>query len=568
MNRSKFFLTMFAAMLIAVGAVADTRRAGDISVSINPGFSGSSGHGSRQVDFVVTNRASVPRTVKLINSAVRSNSYQPSLNEIIIVAKVPANSGIKIPVFTPCVVIPDSRLSLVVDDAIRKLDPPLQERLNYYSPYTRGNSVLLVRGAILPKVIKSGGHNQNQWLLNTCGVPESEWSSYPQAYSRFDLIAITDDSLDEMSEPIKKALLRYAELGGILFIQGSGKAFEIPTPWGKSSKKIRKMTVWNVGYGRVAIAPRDNKKLESSWQELKDICNPVRNRLCEASAQNAYNINQRFPIIEKMQISPLVLLVILIIFTIIIGPVNILYLTKKKKKLMLLITIPVISIIFTIAVFVYSYTAEGWHARSRYDTMTLLDQQNGRATSYGYFGFYCPIPPYSGLMFSKETILDFQAPQRANNSLSVDWTKGQRLSGGFVKPKVPARFFFRKNESRRERVQVKRISTKRILVTNGIGTDLRDFTIVMGDNSLFQIKEIKAGAAVEAVVVTKSKFTRNLGDLRRRLAGMDLSLPHAMRGLYYARMERSPFVEPGIDGSTHKENSSIIGILSEQEAAQ
>jgi hypothetical protein len=568
MKFKNLLAVLFAAMLGIPGILADTRQVGDISVSINPGFSGSSGHGSRQVDFVITNRSGQPQNVKLVNEATRGRGYMASLRRISAEVRVPANSSIKIPVFTPCVNIPESRLLLYVNGSAKRIDPPLLEKLNYYSTYNNGISVLAVRGAILAKASKKGSYGRDQLIFNTSGIPESEWSESPQAYSRFDLVTITDESLNEMSPAIKKALLRYAELGGVLFIQGSANSFNIPAPWHQTVKKNGFMNVWSVGFGRVAVCKRDKKQVEPSWNKLKSICDPMRQRLCEEAKRRAGDANNKFPIIDEMQISPIVLLGILVVFSIIIGPVNILYLTKKKKKLLLLVTVPVISIIFTIAVFAYSFLAEGWHARSRYDTFTMLDQQNGRATSYGFLGFYCPIPPYKGLVFSKDIILNFQAPSRDDSELKIDWTREQRLADGFVKPKVPARFFFRKNEPRRERIQIKRIAKGRILVTNGIGTELTDFNLVLNDDSLFQIKKLEAGAAIEVVAVTGGKFDRPIHDLRRRLAGADVSQPGSMRGMYTAIMARSPFVKPGIEDTEHRENSRILGILSEKEAVE
>ena len=363
-------------MAIGISAVwADTRQAGDISVSIQPGFSGTSGHGARQVDFVVTNRSAQPRNINLINEAGRNYSYMPNLKQILINAKVPANANIKIPVFTPCVNIPESQLRLYVDGSARKIEPPLKEKLNYYSSYNSGTAVLSVRGAILAKADKSGRYTTDNFIFNTCGIPVSDWSEYPQAYSRFDLVAITDDSLNEMSPDIKKALLRYAELGGVLFIQGNGSDFNIPSPWKKSFKEDKKLKIWEVGYGLVVVCPQEKKLVEAAWERLKGMCGPVRKRLNDETRRKAADVDRKYPIISEIQLSPTVLLVILIIFSIIIGPVNILYLTKKKKKLLLLLTVPAISIVFTIAIFAYSFLAEGWHARSRYDTVTLLDQQ-------------------------------------------------------------------------------------------------------------------------------------------------------------------------------------------------
>ena len=78
----------------------------------------------------------------------------------------------------------------------------------------------------------------------------------------------------------------------------------------------------------------------------------------------------------------------MIVFVIVIGPVNLSLLSRWKRRLWLLWTVPAIAGITVAAVFGYMLVAEGWSRHIRTDIITVKDETTGRATTIGWTAFY------------------------------------------------------------------------------------------------------------------------------------------------------------------------------------
>ena len=74
-------------------------------------------------------------------------------------------------------------------------------------------------------------------------------------------------------------------------------------------------------------------------------------------------------------------LVLMTLFTIIIGPVNYIFLVRRKQQYLLLITIPVFALMTSLSLFGYSVVAHGFGVKSRLRSMTILDQQSRTAVT-------------------------------------------------------------------------------------------------------------------------------------------------------------------------------------------
>ncbi|MEJ0091569.1 MAG: hypothetical protein WDM80_17710 [Limisphaerales bacterium] len=93
------------------------------------------------------------------------------------------------------------------------------------------------------------------------------------------------------------------------------------------------------------------------------------------------------------------IVIIMLAFVIIIGPVNIILLNRRKRRTWMLWTIPAISVVTTLIVFAYSLLREGITPDTRISGLTMLDQPNHVASTIGVTAFYCPLTPGGGLRF-------------------------------------------------------------------------------------------------------------------------------------------------------------------------
>jgi hypothetical protein len=168
------------------------------------------------------------------------------------------------------------------------------------------------------------------------------------------------------------------------------------------------------------------------------------------------------------------MVLLMLAFVLIIGPLNLFILSRMQRRIWLLWTIPAVALLTTTGMFAYSFFREGFTPDVRIEGLTYLDQVNRRAASMGLAAFYCPLTPSEGLFFSSETEatpLVEAWDYRSSSQREMDWTRGQHLGRGWVSARVPAHFALRKAENRRERLQLER-SGNRLSIVNGLGAEI------------------------------------------------------------------------------------------------
>ena len=65
------------------------------------------------------------------------------------------------------------------------------------------------------------------------------------------------------------------------------------------------------------------------------------------------------PVIENLKVPTRGIILIMLAFIVVIGPVNMIYLSRRNRRTWMLWTIPAISLVTTLLVFVYSLVREG-----------------------------------------------------------------------------------------------------------------------------------------------------------------------------------------------------------------
>jgi amino acid transporter len=293
--------------------------------------------------------------------------------------------------------------------------------------------------------------------------------------------------------------------------------------------------------------------------------------------------NRLFPVVEDIGVPVKGLLVVMLVFAVLIGPVNLVVLSRKKRKLWLFWTVPLISFITCLVVILSMAVTEGWQGRSRIEGLTLLDENSRRASTIGWTAFYSPLLPSGGLHFSPETELSFQngadgssysyrRRRSSGTALTIDWSREQHLSSGWLTPRVPAHFQLRRSEQRRERMTISRVAGGAPEAVNGLGADLTEFWYRDENDLLFHAARIAAG---ERVALEPAKRAVALGKetLRSVYAGEWSMYATTMKTYgpsllaprtYLAFLDSAPFMDEGLpDASVRKTKSVVYGILKE-----
>ncbi|MGH7225580.1 MAG: hypothetical protein ACRELF_20375, partial [Gemmataceae bacterium] len=204
-------------------------------------------------------------------------------------------------------------------------------------------------------------------------VSADTWSKNWLGYSRYDGILVTADELRSFPADVRAALWQYVETGGALLVLGKADLRGL-SAISETTRDNAGWTTVRAGFGVCRVSPDANyDKWDADHFALlaKDWSNTASTWQGQRGTSHA---NQEFPVIEDLGIPIKGLFVLMFLFTLSIGPINLLVLTRLKRRIWLLWTTPAISLCTCLAVFGSMLISEGWQGQLRTETLTLLDE--------------------------------------------------------------------------------------------------------------------------------------------------------------------------------------------------
>ena len=480
---------------------------------------------------------------------------------------------------------------------------------------TNQPTVLLDKGAaraLSAQIVggSSGRRGSPNWV--TCPDTPAEWPADWLAYGQFDGIILEDRDVQAMPFAVRDALWRYVELGGTVVVfadislprpayPSRGRlrrtfpwnvdapapkpedarrltkleaALGVPSAWRSRTRDLPLMRQYSVGYGVFVLASRDilERRLESSF--LSYFLRAFRaGRTPWGVRYSVSDANRRFRVVEELKVPVRGLFVVMLLFVILVGPVNIIVLSLTKRKIWLLWTTPAISLLTSLAVVGYATFSEGWGARIRTSAITLVDETDGRATTLGWTAFYSPLTPGGGLRFPYEVELTPQvdASGRSGSARTVDLTRDQRLASGWVAARTPAHFRVRRSNNWSGRVTAERRRDGAVFALNGLGGDAVKLFVADASGQVYAAKDIAAGERAPLRTAgrlfgtpssLRNVYTRGWLDRARDYAANPQA--HLRPGCYIAVLKASPFIEAGLEShSEWKAQTVIYGVMKE-----
>ena len=523
-----------------------TTRIGDITITPGVSPSGNSDHGYAEYRISVSNHS--PDKMHVVTLILPDNSFNIDPNRIRDITRsvvVGPAATAHVSLFQPPVPLHGNDLAVAIDGQRQRKEVPLS--LGNHAPDTSHSFAShIVLGAMgfttLPlslqvlvsrNVDTSELHTHAGTLVNTIpsmngfsvstsapgsfvtsssssstsgsasyelidlGFPVSAWSTDWLGFSRYDGVVVTDEDIRQMPSDVQSALWQYVECGGALLVLGGDN---LPENWIsriENPDKSAGIANSRIGFGECSVTAEMNTSSlnQTQWRQIVHswvkTATPWQVQLSVAEANN------RFPVVRDFGVPVRGLFLLMLVFAIVIGPVNLIVLSHKKRRIWMLWTVPVISLTTCFAVFLYATFAEGWNRYIRTEGLTILDQRSNRATSIGLTAFYSALTPGDGLHFGYETELTPQIFDATPIPRTVDWTHDQHLGRGWIAARVPAHFKVRKTEVRRERVTVRRGEAARLNIVNGLGADIDQFWLADTDGTIYFGRRISAGSEAE-----------------------------------------------------------------------
>lgn len=557
MRNEKYLLVCILLVCVFTQPVWGVFLKDDISVSYLPGptimGSGNTRHGYVEVRFQVKNISqSRKHDVEIF---LPQDPHSGGQNQIVYSGKtvemMPGSKSI-VSIFMNCDIA--GRNAAIVIDGGKKHDFYI-DYFHHEPAYTYGNEegCLLVSRAV-PKWFTDQIEKTNRVLFRADEI--GTWSANWLGYSRFDAITITADELNSCSAGVLQAVGRYVRCGGILSVIETGADISA-----QLSQICTSIGNFNAGFGQIIKIDRNKDGISLLDSKLSRI-----NKVWDETSPST--VNKSFSVLQKIQVSMRGMLSLVIVFAILVGPVNIWWLSRKRKRIWMLWIIPAVSLVMCGIVFGYSLLAEGWRGTSRIEVVTILDQGRNESTSIGWIGYYSPLTPGAGLHFAQQTelfpIIERDFFRISGRNRTIDWTSDQHLKSGWVSARVPSFFMVRKPQTRRERLSFTG-TLQEMKVVNGLGSKITRLYYMDKDSQIWCAEEIPPGAVMRLRSESKIKV-RKIDDAFTRLfatkwfkQNMDTNPGYYLQpGTYIALLQDCDFIGEGLANLKERNCHTVV----------
>ncbi len=574
------------AVLLCSPALGREYRYGDVVIRVLPDLPQSTTHGYHEFPFQVINESpSRSREVTLTGpDAVQIGMNVPSLRALERTVVVGPGSSVRLALLQPPLPAFGSGLTVRVDGRVqREVIPWSSGHPEYWvgsgatpgGPRTPHRS----RRVLISQRLAEEDfppHAQEDYMVFRAVTSIDAWSDNWLAYSGFDGLVMTAGELAVAPAPVVEAFWRYVETGGSLLVLGH---LQSGAGWERARRDRPQAAVFEsgleidyAGFGEAMIAEGAGRvtgltapqleRVEQSWQRSRQVWEATR----DPSAAH-----RQFPVASDVEVPVRGLFLVVVAFTVLVGPVNLTYLNRRKKRMWLLWTVPAASILTCAVVVLYVLVGEGLVRFRRTEGLTVLDERARRATTLGWTAYYATLTPGGGLQFDPETevspVLSWSYGQGGDAARAVEWRDGQRLRPGWVRARLPSYFLLRKSELRRERLSLSPSAGGGALeAVNGLGVDLESLWVADGAGAVYSGGPLLAGEggrlepmgelAAAGPGVLRGLYRRDLIGLLPRIEQDPAG--YLRPGTYVAVARASPFIEAGLGGLDRQTLKSVI----------
>lgn len=183
------------------------------------------------------------------------------------------------------------------------------------------------------------------------------------------------------------------------------------------------------------------------------------------------------------------------LFSVVIGPVNLWILSRRKQLYLVLVTVPLMSLLTCLCLFVYAFLADGLSTRARLRSITVVDSGAARAVTLSRIMLYAGLSPSGGLEFSDQTaVLPVWSEAGSSGDRAVDWTNTQSLRSGWLPSRTFTQMVTATVEPQRGRLEV-RAQGEQLAVNNGFAVGLTHLFVTNDVGHVFYGDALSAGAA-------------------------------------------------------------------------
>ena len=458
-------------------------------------------------------------------------------------------------------------------------------------------SVLLLRGVDVPPTTRvqweADLNETSMRSFSLAVVPWDRASARVDAYSSLDLVLLSAE--DGLPPPEVGAALRAWVLqGGRLGVFGPDKELALEAlgldVW--LEPRFQDWTgpdlpSWSAGHGRIHVL-QDSAETElghlpgaRAWAiHLSDWPRTGQSDLRAGWTDKTH----RWFVVPGVDDLPYrAFLLLLLLFAIVIGPVNFFVVQRVwKRPPLLLATIPVVALAATCGVLLFGVFSQGVDVRDASVSVTVLDQREHTSATLERRTFFAGLAPAAGLSPGAGTTVLIEPDPTLSNEGRFQSLPGlaEPLRGEYLPARRVARQALATTRSSRLRLAFE-ADGEDLTVANGLGVRVLGLLVHDEEGSWYQLDEpletdagarlvpVVRGAGAEALVaVVREAAQGQLKGIRDRLTStrLDLApldeLEGLWRGGYVAVLASDPFRDDcGVDARTVAGAHLVFGVL-------
>lgn len=405
-------------------------------------------------------------------------------------------------------------------------------------------------------------HTENHFVTQPTMLPNTAIS-----YSGLDVVAVPLKTLQSVSAEIRDALQNWARSGGNLLIYETSDApienvdlrklvgldrLSQLDDWRKADPGLRRtITVQQFDqYGNPTGVTTNSDDSKTKWPQGEQAFasrkyglgqlilmsgNPFpgtphdwawlfqssgmqqRGRWATRLGANARNESGDFyqfmiPGIQSVPVYSFLFFITL--FAVVIGPVNYFVLARRNQLNALIVTVPVLALLTSLALFVFSAVSHGFSVKGRTRSLTVIDQGLQASVVSSRLSLYAGMTPSNGLQFSPETIVIPIWPKDVEfEGGSVDWTQTQHLTNGWLRARTKTQYHTLASQAERGRLTVETPTEGTLKLTNGLEWQLDSLIVGDDQGNLYFGRGIAAGSPATLKLIADGERTAVLEDM-------------------------------------------------------
>lgn len=368
-------------------------------------------------------------------------------------------------------------------------------------------------------------------------------------YTSLRTIVVGPDEWKGLSEEQRAGVLAWTAAGGNLLLvdADSSSLFSTPAPDANPTTPTARAYLFGrireVSSGVIAARGLGAVLAESERLQDPDLSLPVSLRTdWNAIAERGF----RLPIPGIEGARPRAYLLILILFSVLIGPVNYWILARRRQQVLFVLTAPLLSVLFIFVLAGYVLASEGNAVYGRAASITMLDQGRRLAATRASISLYSAgLTAAGALRYSPDTAVVHIGTDGSGrmDRVTLDLADGQRYSSSVLQARAPSNVEQVAVRTARERLTFTR-ETAGIGVVNALDAPVTHLLYKEGGRVYRLAAPLGAGerAVLEPAAIDPASFVPAGVLLAVRLRHL---VEHQPDGSYLAVLERSPFWEPG-----------------------